>query len=1664
MGGKPYTYNPAEMMANPKYAEQAQAMKEGFLGMSPMILGGAVGGYVRDRFSQKENSNDEDTKKNSAPNIDAFMRAIGNQESGGDYDAYNGLYGASGKYQILPENWAQWAKDAGLDENAPMTPENQEIVAKNKMLEYYKKFGDWRKVAEAWYGGEGAVDWSAKEKAARQAGGNPSLDEYADSVMAKYNDIISGQGAEEETSSVEITPEMIDSAKGKFWIEQGNVSYEGAQPQTMQSLYLLGKKFYELTGKPLVVSAVTNGSHADGEFSHGNGWKIDIHDGGSGAEGALFTDDFGEGNLLKEFVDYGHSLGLGMNVEGLGTGNVHIDVAVNGNQWIGEDAGTDYGGFKGVPSKKSRSTKSQAPIESNEKTTTAENYESPIDKIVSDLLKSVPDANLNFDSSKANPLEKSIYDAFVESKKNSEDDDTAKFVEFLTQNEMLKQDGTFKNSKANRAKLRQEFQEELDEYGQARINESKAKFFERQRDNDAKIISAFENFVQQEEDEGKPAAMKHRELLQNGQVGAMEELLKSAGIDFASGTVQTQEDATSTQGESPVTSTPATWKNFSLENQAKLVQNLKTELSSAGMLDENLGNALDNGNPQAVDDALKIFREWQKSKPINQILDSAPENLSDDAKKFRENYLQLQDNIKNLEAQRAYWQEQMKVAASGKDVYTYNRIKNIFSKLDSQLGTARAELEKLTPPTSFKKVSESEKLATEIQSLKHKLTGLSAQINDIGESTDTKSKRKLEQLKRQGATTYKKLLDAQDKFDALNDVGKKWREEPLDTNSAQDVIDLVQAGMAQTQNKINLAYSEIGGEKLSGNTKAAKKLASLGSQFAKLGSVMNAPVNPALNVSQALDEISKAREQLGSVITQISEIQSEEAVSAENEVDAANFMRESEELKTQAGNLFSFIKNLSQETNAAILEHAPKILTEVYGQRTSNQTSKPKAESKPESKPTPTAEPTPPPEIKSQPQIRTETPLQISAPQPNVREIFESNVEDLTDDAQKFRADFETLQSQIATLEDVREKALADNDALTHNDAQKQIDELKQQLQSLTPPSVINRNEQYQSDKKEIRAEVSRLNAERENLNGAIEQERQKYFSAINAGNQVEADAAVENLRAISARLEENKNSLNDAQASYARTINANRRGREYETSDIAGQIEGEVNQSLALEQANEELKALKSAGKANLKNLKSKDPQILLEARRTKENIDAQIADKKAEIERIEREIAKPKKETPAPPVQEEFRIKSADEINQRIGELERQREELQELKKSADTSKQIEAFRQLGNINKDLAELQKQASLSPLEKAKADLKSLNEELGRATKAISAAKKNGNAEAELAAYQKREELDAQIADKKAEIERIEEERRHPKFKPTIKSIVEPTAKTGKKVQGVGGKNTEVIADNGKPFKVRYKVVEATDLSVSHSLSGGFVNKNENYPAEFQPRDRERFAMQAQLSQMANNLRPADLMSSRNLNQGAPITRGDGVVLNGNGRTAAISHAYELGKADTYRKAVAEAAESFGLDRESVSKMKNPVLVRELVDELSVEDLKAINESKVGGSQIGSSEQAKIDAQKISLATLQKYVDNDEGDLTTAANREFVTEVLNEILSKDDLNAYTTKDGTPNKDAYARVKHALFALAYGDSNLLDTISESADNNIRQRRKLQPFNVGSQTEH
>ena len=163
------------------------------------LTGGA--GHLRSRFDKKNSDVAEEIASEDGGTIEeapeatvigkeAFINAIAGQESGGNYNAENGDTGAYGKYQIMPSNWPAWAEEAGIGADAPRTPENQEIVARFKLGQYYDKYGA-RGAAIAWYGGEGALNYS-EEALNRKQGDNgeyPSINEYADEVLGRMGNV-----------------------------------------------------------------------------------------------------------------------------------------------------------------------------------------------------------------------------------------------------------------------------------------------------------------------------------------------------------------------------------------------------------------------------------------------------------------------------------------------------------------------------------------------------------------------------------------------------------------------------------------------------------------------------------------------------------------------------------------------------------------------------------------------------------------------------------------------------------------------------------------------------------------------------------------------------------------------------------------------------------------------------------------------------------------------------------------------------------------------------------------------------------------------------------------------------------------------------------------------------------------------------------------------------------------------------------------------------------------------------------------------------------------------------------------------------------------------------------------------------------------------------------
>lgn len=124
-----------------------------------------------------------------ADNLDVFMHAIRIQESGDDYTAVNAS-GHLGAYQFSIGTWVQALADAGIQYTVfAGTPPNlappsvQDAAARALMSRYLGQFGgSFYDVAEAWYGGPGAVGHP------NEGGGPgyPTVGQYAASVMAIY--------------------------------------------------------------------------------------------------------------------------------------------------------------------------------------------------------------------------------------------------------------------------------------------------------------------------------------------------------------------------------------------------------------------------------------------------------------------------------------------------------------------------------------------------------------------------------------------------------------------------------------------------------------------------------------------------------------------------------------------------------------------------------------------------------------------------------------------------------------------------------------------------------------------------------------------------------------------------------------------------------------------------------------------------------------------------------------------------------------------------------------------------------------------------------------------------------------------------------------------------------------------------------------------------------------------------------------------------------------------------------------------------------------------------------------------------------------------------------------------------------------------------------------
>lgn len=257
------------------------------------------------------------------------------------------------------------------------------------------------------------------------------------------------------------------------------------------------------------------------------------------------------------------------------------------------------------------------------------------------------------------------------------------------------------------------------------------------------------------------------------------------------------------------------------------------------------------------------------------------------------------------------------------------------------------------------------------------------------------------------------------------------------------------------------------------------------------------------------------------------------------------------------------------------------------------------------------------------------------------------------------------------------------------------------------------------------------------------------------------------------------------------------------------------------------------------------------------------------------------------------------------------------------------------------------------------------------------------------------------------------------------------------------GKTGETFTENGTKIEFEYQLVEAADLIASNDSNG---KVNPNYPKELQPRDRSREASQTQIQNIARKLNPALLGESSKASDGAPIVGPDLVVESGNGRTIALKKMYNenYDTVESYLEFLSQNEEKFGLNPEL---MQHPVLVRVRTNE--VDRKKFVTEANVSSiAAMSTTEQAMVDAEKITEKLLNEFFPGENGDLNVASNSGFMTGFLGSVASSSERGRLVTAKGDYSQELISRVRNAIFAKAYGNAEAISILSESTDNNIR----------------
>ena len=259
-----------------------------------------------------------------------------------------------------------------------------------------------------------------------------------------------------------------------------------------------------------------------------------------------------------------------------------------------------------------------------------------------------------------------------------------------------------------------------------------------------------------------------------------------------------------------------------------------------------------------------------------------------------------------------------------------------------------------------------------------------------------------------------------------------------------------------------------------------------------------------------------------------------------------------------------------------------------------------------------------------------------------------------------------------------------------------------------------------------------------------------------------------------------------------------------------------------------------------------------------------------------------------------------------------------------------------------------------------------------------------------------------------------------------------PKKEAAEKPEFIEGRKAKVIQGN-KKVKVQYIVQEADEGKPSHDAQG---RKTKGYPQELQPRDRSTKEYRQQARKIAKNLDfekaaffPGTDTPATTADLGAPIMTQDGFTLIGNGREIAIKESYRSNypASQQYKKDLVKNAKKFGLDPDQVSQMKNPVLKRVILDEMTDAELIKFSQDSNESEAMATSavELSGQDASRITPELLMLF--DPEFRLNTKKNENFRKAYIQEVIQGGGEKIANIQEA----DLIKRIRMGLFAAAYG---------------------------------